>query len=192
MAHRRAKLTPYGRSVLVDRVLIEGWSVGEVAKAASVSPATVYKWLARFRDEGVAGLQDRSSAPKQCPRALPPSEVGRILAGRRRLKVGPHRLAPMLGHPRSTVYGVLRRAGLSRLAHLDRPTATPLRYERERPGELLHVDVKKLGRIRPGGGWRMLGQSSQTKAPRPRSRLRLPPRRPRRPLTLRLRRGPPR
>jgi transposase InsO family protein len=62
------------------------------------------------------------------------------------------------------VYGVLRRAGLSRLAHLDRPTATPVRYERERPGELVHIDVKKLGRIRPGGGWRLLGQSAQTKA----------------------------
>jgi transposase InsO family protein len=72
----------------------------------------------------------------------------------------------MLGHPRSTVYAVLRRAGLSRLAHLDRPTAAPLRYERDRPGELLHVDVKKLGRIRPGGGWRMLGMSSTTKAPK--------------------------
>jgi transposase InsO family protein len=70
----------------------------------------------------------------------------------------------MLGHPRSTVYGVLRRAGLPRLAHLDRPTATPLRYERERPGELVHIDVKKLGRIRPGGGWRMLGQSAESKA----------------------------
>ncbi len=70
----------------------------------------------------------------------------------------------MLGHPRSTVYGVLRRAGLSRLAHLDRPTATPIRYERERPGELVHVDVKKLGRIRPGGGWRKLGRSTQSKA----------------------------
>jgi transposase InsO family protein len=72
----------------------------------------------------------------------------------------------MLGHPRSTVYGVLRRAGLSRLAHLDRPTATPLRYEREHPGELVHVDVKKLGRIRQGGGWRMLGRSSESKAPK--------------------------
>lgn len=70
----------------------------------------------------------------------------------------------MLGHPRSTVYAVLRRAGVSRLAHLDRPTATPIRYERERPGELVHIDVKKLGRIRPGGGWRMLGLSSETKA----------------------------
>lgn len=166
MGHRRAKLTPYGRSVLVERVLDQGWSVSEAAKAASVSPATVYKWLARYRDEGQAGLLDRSSAPRRCPRALPSSEVRRILAGRRRLKVGPHRLGPMLGHPRSTVYGVLRRAGLSRLAHLDRPTATPIRYERERPGELVHLDVKKLGRIRPGGGWRKLGQSSQTKAPK--------------------------
>ena len=166
MAHRRAKLTPYGRRVLVDRVLVEGWSVGEAARAASVSPATVYKWLARYRDEGMVGLQDRSSAPKRCPRALPPSAVRRIVGTRRRLKVGPHRLGPMLGHPRSTIYGVLRRAGLSRLAHLDRPTATPLRYEREHPGELVHVDVKKLGRIRPGGGWRMLGKTSRSKAPK--------------------------
>jgi len=164
VAHRGAKLTPYGRSVLVERVLVEGWSVGEAAKAASVSRATVYKWLARFRAEGLGGLEDRSSAPRRRPHALPPSEVRRILAGRRRLKLGPHRLGPMLGHPRSTVYGVLRRAGVSRLHHLDRPTATPLRYERDRPGELLHVDVKKLGRFRPGGGWRLLGRSTETKA----------------------------
>ena len=168
MAHRRAKLTPYGRGVLVDRVLVEGWSVAEAAKAASVSPATVYKWLARYRDEGLAGLEDRTSAPKRVPRALPPSQVRRILASRRRLKVGPHRLGPVLGHPRSTVYGVLRRAGMSRLAHLDRPTATPLRYERERPGELVHLDVKKLGRIRLGGGWRILGLSAATKGPKSR------------------------
>jgi transposase InsO family protein len=164
VAHRRAKLTPYGRSVLVDRVLVQGWSVGEAAKAASVSAATVYKWLGRFRDEGHAGLQDRTSAPRRRPRALASSEVRRILACRRRLKLGPHRLGPMLGHPRSTVYGVLRRAGLARLAHLDRPSATPIRYERERPGELVHIDVKRLGRIRPGGGWRLLGRSAQTKA----------------------------
>ena len=131
-----------------------------------MSPATVYKWLSRYRNEGLAGLEDRSSAPKRCPRALPSSEVRRILASRRRLKVGPHRLGPILGHPRSTVYRVLRRAGLSRLAPLDRPTATPVRYERQHPGELVHVDVKKLGRIRPGGGWRMLGRTSESKAPK--------------------------
>ncbi len=166
MAHRRAKLTPYGRMVLVERVVIEGWSVGEAAKAASVSPATVYKWLCRFRNEGLDGLEDRSSAPKRRPRALPSSEVRRILKARRRLKLGPHRLGPMLGHPRSTVYGVLRRAGLSRLAHLDRPTATPVRYERERPGELVHVDVKKLGKIRSGGGWKFRGRNSETRRDR--------------------------
>jgi transposase InsO family protein len=166
VAHRRAKLTPFGRRVLVDRVVVEGWSVGETARAASVSPATVYKWLARYREEGPAGLEDRSSAPRRCPRALPPSEVRRIVAARRRLKIGPHRLGPILGHPRSTVYGVLRRGGMSRLDHLDRPTAVPLRYERDRPGELVHIDVKKLGRIRPGGGWRILGMSTQTKAPK--------------------------
>jgi len=166
VAHRRAKLTPYGRAVLVERVLVHGWSVGEAAKAASVSPATVYKWLRRFRDEGPPGLRDRSSAPHRRPRSLARSEVRRIIAARRRLKVGPHRLGPALGHPRSTVYGVLRRAGVSRLSHLDRPTSTPIRYERSRPGELVHVDVKKLGRIRPGGGWKMLGRSSESKAPK--------------------------
>ena len=103
MAHRRAKLTTYGRRVLVDRVMVEGWSVGEAAKAASVSPATVYKWLSRYRNEGLAGLEDRSSAPKRCPRALPSSEVRRILASRRRLKVGPHRLGPILAWPPWTV-----------------------------------------------------------------------------------------
>jgi transposase InsO family protein len=166
MAHRRAKLTPYGRLLLVDRVLAEGWSVGEAAKAASVSAATVYKWLARFRAEGVTGLEDRSSAPHRRPRSLPRSQVKRIITARRRLKVGPHRLGPTLGHPRSTVYGVLRRAGVSRLAHLDRPTGAPVRYERPRPGELVHVDVKKLGRIRPGGGWKVRGRSYQTRRDR--------------------------
>lgn len=89
------------------------------------------------------------------------------MAARRRLKQGPHRLAYALGRPRSSIYGVLRRHGLARLDHLDRPTGRPIRrYERARPGELVHVDVKKLARIRPGGGWRMLGRSTATKAPK--------------------------
>lgn len=163
MAHRRARLTPFGRLLLVSRILEQGWSVPAAAESLGVSRATAYKWLRRFRDEGVDGLQDRSSAPMRRPRALPRREVERIVRARRRLKVGPHRLGPQLGHPRSTVYAVLRRHGLSRLAHLDRPTAAPVRFERERPGELVHVDVKKLGRIRPGGGWRMLGRSIDTR-----------------------------
>lgn len=164
MGHRRARLTPFGRLLLVNRVLDDGWSVSAAAESMGVSRATAHKWLRRFGAEGIAGLEDRSSAPHHCPRALSTRQVRRIVAARRRTKHGPHRLGPTLGHPRSTVYGVLRRQGLSRLAFLDRPTAVPIRYEREHPGELLHIDVKKLGRIRPGGGWKMLGKSSQTKA----------------------------
>ena len=164
MAHRRARLTPFGRLLLVGRVLEEGWSVSAAAESMGVSRATAHKWLRRYRDHGVAGLEDRSSAPHRCPHALSAPQVRRIVAARRRTKHGPHRLGPALGHPRSTVYGVLRRNGLSRLRFLDRPTAVPIRYEREHPGELVHIDVKKLGKIRPGGGWKMLGRSSQTRA----------------------------
>jgi transposase len=166
MGHRRARLTPFGRYLLVTRILQEGWSVSAAAESVGVSRATAHKWLRRFREEGLEGLEGRSSAPHRRPHALSEREVERICRARRRLKVGPHRLGPELGHPRSTIYAVLRRRGLSRLSHLDRPTAIPVRYERGRPGELLHVDVKKLGRIRPGGGWRKLGQSSESKAPK--------------------------
>jgi transposase InsO family protein len=163
VAHRRAKLTPLGRSILVERVLVEGWSASAVAEAMGVSRATVYKWLRRFQAEGPAGLNDRTSAPHRRPRALSRRQVARILRARDRLGWGPHRLGPALGHPRSTVYGVLRRAGAPRLGETDRPTRTPIRYERERPGELVHLDVKKLGKIPSGGGWRKLGRSHQTR-----------------------------
>ncbi len=158
MAHARAKLTVLGRQLLVDRVLIDGWKPADAAKAMGVSRQTAYKWLRRFRDEGRAGLVDRTSAPRRCPHRLGPSEVARIVAARLDTLHGPHRLAYELGRHRSTIYGVLRREGISRLSYIDRPTRTVVRYERERPGELLHVDVKKLGRIRDGGGWRMLGK----------------------------------
>lgn len=166
MAHARARLTPFGRLLLVSRILEQGWSVPAAAESLGVSRATAYKWLRRFDDEGLDGLQDRSSAPVHRPRALPAREVDRILRARRRLRVGPHRLGPELGHPRSTIYGVLRRHGASRLRHGERTSGAPVRFERERPGELVHIDVKKLGRIRPGGGWKMLGMSTKTKAPK--------------------------
>jgi transposase InsO family protein len=157
MLHRTAKLTPFGRRLLVERILIEGWPPATAAEMLGVSRATAYKWLRRYRTEGRAGLEDRSARPLRRPRALPDREVRRILVARRRLRVGPHRLGPLLGHPRSTVYGVLRRHGASRLAHADRLTGAPVRYVRERPGELLHVDVKRLGRVPDGGGHRILG-----------------------------------
>jgi transposase InsO family protein len=165
VAHARAKLTPIGRAALVERVLIYGWPVARAAEAMNVSRATAHKWIRRFRQEGPQGLLDRSAAPRTCPHALPPGQVSRILAARRRTKHGPHRLAWSLGHPRSTVYAVLRRHGLHRLGWMDRPTGQVIRrYERARAGELVHVDVKKLGRIPPGGGWRMHGRGPTTAA----------------------------
>ena len=161
MAHRRAKLTPYGRLLIVQRVLELEWTVAETAKAAGVSRATAHKWVRRYREEGLPGLEDRSSRARRCPHALPARQVQRILRARTRLKRGPHMLEPVVGSPRSTIYGVLRRHQMSRLVHLDRPTGIPIRYERDRPGELVHIDVKKLGRIPPGGGWRMRGRSSE-------------------------------
>lgn len=161
MLHRTAKLTPFGRRLLVERILVEGWAPATAAETLGVSRATAYKWLRRYRVEGVGGLEDRSARPLRRPRALAEREVRRILRLRRRLRVGPHRLGPLLGHPRSTVYGVLRRHGVSRLAHADRLTGAPLRYVRERPGELIHVDVKRLGRVPDGGGHRLLGPSAR-------------------------------
>ena len=175
MVHPRAKLTEFGRQLVVQRVLALGWSAAQAAAATGVSRATVYKWVGRFKQQGEAGLADRSSRPIHCRHALPPSQVARILAARRRWKQGPHRLAPRLGLARSTIYGVLRRHQLSRLRDADRSTAIPIRYVRERPGELLHLDVKKLGQIPAGGGHRFLGRdcglgSRQGGTTRPRTR----------------------
>jgi transposase InsO family protein len=167
MSYRNAKLTPAGRQQLVARVIEEGWPPAQAAAMAGVSRATVYKWLHRYRDEGIAGLQDRSSRPHTNPRALPDHRVRRILRARLRLKRGPHRLGRTLRLGRSTIYAVLRRHGLNRLRTLDRTTARPLRSVRDHPGELLHLDVKKLGRIPDGGGHRIHGRATVT----PRGRL---------------------
>jgi transposase InsO family protein len=154
VVHRRAKLTPAGRQLLAERVIEGGWSVAAACDAAGVSRATGHKWVKRYLDEGVDGLLDRSSRPHHTPHALHADRVRKVLNARRRDKTGPHQLAAKLGLPRSTVYAVLRRHGVSRLTDLDRPTAKPIRYVRERPGELVHVDVKKFGSIPAGGGWR--------------------------------------
>ena len=159
MSHASARLNLFGRELLIERVLEGGWTAAAAAEAAGVSRATVYKWLGRFRSEGLAGLGDRSSCPSHSPRRLSASVERRIVRLRQQRKLGPHRLGALLGVPRSTCYAVLRRHGVQRLDWMDRPTGEVIRrYERERPGELVHVDVKKLGRIPPGGGWRMLGR----------------------------------
>jgi transposase InsO family protein len=127
-----------------------------------VSRQTATKWVRRYWSEGLAGLEDRSSRLHRSPRRLAPEQVAAILAARHELGVGPHRLAPVVGSPRSTITDVLRRHGLSRLRDRDRPSGVPIRYVLERPGELLHIDVKKLGRIPDGGGHHFRGRGNGT------------------------------
>ena len=153
MAHANAKLTFYGRRLIIQRLEL-GWTQAEVAEAMGVSRSTVAKYRRRFQAEGDAGLADRSSRAKRLVHRLEETVVEAILRLRRELGAGPHRIAFELGMAASTVYSVLKRAGLSVLARLDRSTREVIRYERERPGELVHLDVKKLGRIPEGGGKR--------------------------------------
>ena len=158
--HRRAKLTVAGRRLLIDRIIGQGWKVPVAAQAQGVSVATAYKWLRRWRAEGQAGLADRSSRPNISPSRLPADREQAILVCRQACRLGPHRIAIQLGEARSTVYAVLRRHRMPRLWELDRPTGQVVRYQRSRPGELVHVDVKKLGRIPAGGGHRVLGRQA--------------------------------
>jgi transposase InsO family protein len=160
VTHARAKLTPQGRLLLVTRVIEMGWSVPMAAEAQGCSAATGYKWLRRFRAEGPLGLSDRSSRPDRSPMRLSPAREQAIVTRRQRTLEGPHRIGWALGEAPATVHRVLQRRGVPRLRDLDRPTRTVVRYERERPGELLHVDVKKLGRIPLGGGWRIHGRAN--------------------------------
>jgi transposase InsO family protein len=122
-----------------------------------VSRQTAYKWLRRFRDEGVDGLEDRSSRPRRIE-STSPELVAAIVELRRGRRWGPHRIGYELGMARSTIYAVLCRQGLNRLEAIDRVTRTVVRYQRDHPGELVHLDVKKLGRIPDGGGWRLTGR----------------------------------
>jgi transposase InsO family protein len=158
MAHPRARLNVFGRQLLVSRIDGQGWPVALAAESLGISRATAYKWLRRYRSQGAAGLEDRSSRPARSPRRLADEQVVRIIRLRARRRYGPHRLAPLAGSPRSTIYAVLRRAGLSRLRDADRVSAAPIRYVACHPGALLHQDHKKLGRIPPGGGHRVLGR----------------------------------
>ena len=167
MGHPRARLNLFGRSLLVHRVTVEGWPVALAVEAMGISRASGYKWLRRFRSEGIAGLADRSSRPHRSPRLTPTDTSERILTARAELRWGPDRLGPLLGLAPSTIAAVLRRAGAPRLADIDRPTGLPVRrFEVCHPGELLHQDHKKLGRIPDGGGHRVLGRAAAPSAHR--------------------------
>jgi transposase InsO family protein len=159
-SHKHARLTPIGRALLVSRVLDEGWTVAVAAEAAGVSRRTGYKWLARFKAEGLAGLADRSSRPCRCPRALSLQEQA-DLEGLRRQRWPLWRIALKAGRGIGTVSRCMKRLGLSRLKALEPPEPI-VRYERAAPGELLHIDTKKLGRI-DGVGHRITGDRRHTK-----------------------------
>jgi transposase InsO family protein len=169
VTHARASLTPAGRLKLVQLVLDEGWTQARVAERFQVARGTVSKWVARFRAAGPAGLADRSSRPHRSPNRTPARTERRIIGLRVTRRWGPHRIAYHLGLPQSTVSKVLTRYRVPLLGHIDLNTGIrvrrprPMRYEHERPGDLVHVDVKKLGRIPAGGGHRTLGQAKGKK-----------------------------
>ena len=158
--HGNARLTVQGRLTMVARIA-SGRPVAHVAEEMGVSRATAGKWWRRFVLEGVDGLRDRSSRPRRCPHRTPAQLENEVERLRRAEKIGPVRIAARLGMASSTVHRVLCRLGLNRLAWMDRPTGHVIRrITTSRPGELVHVDVKKLGRIPHGGGWRAHGRAA--------------------------------
>ena len=162
MSHPNAALTPRHRLIVGRLVVDEGWTVSEVAARFQVSWPTVKRWADRYR----AGLpmQDRSSRPHRSPNKTSRKITRRCITLRLRLREGPVQLACRLGIAPSTVHRILRNARLNRLSHVDRATGEPIRrYEHDHPGAMLHVDVKKLGNIPDGGGWRYIGRQQGKK-----------------------------
>ena len=170
MSHRNARTTVLGRLLIVERFQA-GWPKAHIATAMGISRRCVAKWVDRFTAEGEAGLQDRSSRPRTCPGRTSAQVEARIVELRRRERRGPDWIGAELGVPARTVSRVLARQRVPRLCALDPITgqliraskATAVRYERDLPGELVHMDVKKLGRIPDGGGWRAHGRDARTR-----------------------------
>jgi transposase InsO family protein len=168
VSHRNARLTVHGRRLLVHRVRELGMPVAHAAATMGISRQCAHRWVARYDAEGDAGLHDRSSRPRSTPTRTPAQVETMIVELRREHRRGQDWLGPELGVPARTVSRVLRRHDLPRLCTLDRLTGEPIRaskqtavrYERARPGELVHVDVKKIGRIPDGGGWRAHGRAA--------------------------------
>jgi transposase len=161
--HANAPLGPKGRLTMVDRVLERGWSLAEAAAAVGVSERTCRKWVERFRAEGEAGLLDRSSAPRSIPHRTP-DELVEVIVSLRRLRMTGAEIALCLAMALSTVSAVLLRVGLGKLSRLE-PPEPPNRYERRHPGELIHIDIKKLGVIN-GIGHRITGSKASQNANR--------------------------
>ncbi len=159
MPHANAPLTERGRLRLARCVVDDGWPLRRAADRFQVSPTTAKRWADRYRELGEAGMTDRSSRPHRSPRRTPRPIERQVLHLRVKKRWGPARIGGRLGLPASTCHAVLTRAGAARLAHLDRGTGRPVRrYEHPTPGDLIHVDIKKLGNIPDGGGWRVHGR----------------------------------
>ncbi len=178
MSHANARLNVRGRLLLVERVM-SGRPVAHVAKELGVSRQCAHRWIGRFRREGVSGLTDRSSRPRSSPRRTTAEVEARVLALRSSMRQGQDRIGAALGIPPRTVGAILARNNVPRLSECDPLTGvviraskqTTTRYERARPGELVHMDVKKLGRIPDGGGWRAHGRSAGDTAARKKARI---------------------
>jgi transposase InsO family protein len=156
--HANAALSWSGRRRLCELVVVEGWTVGAAAAAAGVSVRCARKWVGRYRLEGVGGLRDRSSAPRRVANRTAPERVEAIIK-LRRLRFTAAEIAETLGMALSTVSGILTRIGLGKLGRIG--LEQPVRYERSRPGELVHIDVKRLARVKGGAGWRVGGRAQR-------------------------------
>lgn len=161
MSHRNAILAPKGRLRLAQCVVDDGWALRRAAERFQVSVPTAQRWADRYREHGEEAMSDRSSRPLRSPRQVPSRRERRIIAVRFNRRWGPARIGYLLGMHPSTVHRVLSRYGMAKLSFQDRATGrTVRRYERENPGELIHVDIKKLGRIPDGGGHRAVGRAA--------------------------------
>ncbi|MGW0486320.1 IS481 family transposase [Nonomuraea sp. NPDC003214] len=171
MGHANARLTFHRRCLLIRRVVFDGRPVAHVAAELGVSRQCGHRWVRRFRAEGWDGLRERRSGPRSCPRRTPAATEQQVLAARAQLRTGPDHIARATGVPARTVTRILRRHGVPVLANCDPLTGTPIRttrhstrrYEHPAPGDMIHIDVKKLGRIPDGGGWRAHGRSEQVR-----------------------------
>ncbi|WP_395659963.1 IS481 family transposase, partial [Nocardioides sp.] len=157
--HANAALTPRARLKLARLIVEQDWPVPRAAERYDVSWKTAKKWADRYRAEGPAGMLDRSSRPHRQPNRTPAPVVRKIVHLRWKQRLGPVEIGDRLQVPSSTVHAVLTRCRLNRLTYLDRATGEPIRrYEHDHPGDLLHQDVKKLGKVPDGGGWRYVGR----------------------------------
>jgi transposase InsO family protein len=160
VSHANAALTPRARLRLAQLIVDQGWPVARAAERYDVSWPTANRWAQRYRQAGPAGMADRSSRPHRVANRTPAPVVRKVVHLRWKQRLGPIEIGARLQMPPSTVHAVLVRCRLNRLWHVDRRTGEPIRrYEHDRPGAMLHVDVKKLGNIPDGGGWRFLGRA---------------------------------